>query len=167
MSRIYVELIKMSRSREEALHKIVEFEQLFFNYRATHPDDAASFPTDAIDSVCRAAYNNGLTLYDLGQLESSLNFLSKAVALLPHTSDHMAIWKDNIQVLVNMYEWCIYCTYSIIHEHLIRTSSDKRSNNSNSQDMTPSRKWGPRPSNREVYAHRQSQQRSRQKAYWL
>ena len=99
MSKVYQELIRLSTSRSEALQRIVEFEQLLTDYESKHTDQPLPFPGDVIDDICITAYNNGLTLFELGQINLAESFVSKSVNLLSLATEKLAVWRSAIEVI--------------------------------------------------------------------
>lgn len=99
VGKVYQELIRLSSSRSEALQRIVEFEQLLLDYKSKHQSQMLPFPGDAIDDVCITAYNNGLTLFELGQIHLAESFVAKSVNLLNLATEKLAVWKSTIEVI--------------------------------------------------------------------
>ena len=70
------------------------------DYKSKHIDQPLPFPGDAIDDICITAYNNGLTLFELGQINLAESFVSKSVSLLPLATEKMGMWKTAIEVMI-------------------------------------------------------------------
>lgn len=106
MGALYAELIDTSPSRKHALQKVEEFEQLASNLTAppssasvAEPSDAVNtFAPDDVDNIVSRAYNNGVSLVDLDQLEMAETFVCKAISLLNLASPSLKGWLPKMQV---------------------------------------------------------------------
>jgi hypothetical protein len=98
LGMILNELIRSSPSRKDALQHIIEFEQLLDSFISSHPELDIPFATNDIDDICTCAYNYGLTLFEMNNLESAEIFMGKAIKLASHASDKFSNWKEYIDV---------------------------------------------------------------------
>lgn len=105
MGALYCELIETSPSRRLALEKVEEFEQLANTLTSSAGSAGegdggfcSSFVPDDVDHIVSTAYNYGVTLIDLDQLEMAERFVCKAIRLLNVASATTKAWLPKMQV---------------------------------------------------------------------
>lgn len=95
IGKYYSKLINLSSTRNEALQKVEEFEQLV--------GKDLEFNAEDINYICCMCYNWGITLIQLDQITLAEKFISKALNLYHYTSQEFAIWNETIQVEIVRY----------------------------------------------------------------
>jgi hypothetical protein len=109
IGEVYCQLIELSPSRQTALDKVEEFEQLASTVHNAHrvgddaTDQGGNFDTENVDRIVSLAYNYGVTLVDLDQVDLAEKFVSKAINLLRFTSTSLQAWLPRMQVFLLNY----------------------------------------------------------------
>ena len=67
IGELYCRLIEGSPSRQMALEKVQEFEQLLVGTCGKEIEDVHNFDSDHVDRIVSLIYNYGVTLVDLDQ----------------------------------------------------------------------------------------------------
>jgi len=96
MGQIFSEIIENSASRSHALENIQEFEQLV--------KQNAQFSQDDIDGIAKLAYNYGVTLLELDQIDIAEKFLSMSLSLSNFASES---FKANLSNMSNSYAFVL------------------------------------------------------------
>ena len=96
MGQIFNEIIENSASRSHALENIQEFEQLVKQH--------APFSVDDIDGIAKLAYNYGVTLLELDQIDIAEKFLSMSLSLSNFASES---FKSNLSNMSSSYAFVL------------------------------------------------------------
>jgi hypothetical protein len=112
MGSLYRQLMELSPSRQLALERVEEFEQLAQSLRLQQQQhsvgdnedgedvdghSAPHFDRQDVDAIVSLAYNYGVALLELEQMTLSEKFLAKAIALLQHASSALNGWLGKMQ----------------------------------------------------------------------
>lgn len=93
---IYRRQLMMCSSRQQCLEIIANFEDCLQKAK----ERGVRLVTEDINAVVSTAYNNGVTLMELGQHRVAERFVESAARLLPHAGESMSMWKTVIEVVI-------------------------------------------------------------------